>query len=341
MVRRRTTAVLPVDVMAVSVRWSRRLVLGVLAFSLLGKELPESAQDVFVFVLVAVGLLVGLPHGSIDHRLAARLTGWPTPVVGVVYAAVAALTWVLLVTLGPVALVPVIVLSLVHFGLGELEVIRDSTGWRPGRAVAVAVAVAGTGALLLPLARAGSGLVDVAASISPGLGVLLEAAPARVAPVAVWALAAVVGVLAALRAHHYDVVVDIVVVGALGALAPPLVAFAVWFGGWHALRHCARLLTVDERAAALVASGETRQAVGALARVAAGPTLAAVVVLAGLVVATANAADPAGAVGATLLVLLALTVPHMLVVLWMDSRRVPPDSPATQPGTEEVRFAEG
>ena len=55
---------------------------------------------------------------------------------------------------GPLALVAVLALSVAHFGLGELEVVRATTGWRPGRAVAVAIGVAGTGALLLPLARA-------------------------------------------------------------------------------------------------------------------------------------------------------------------------------------------
>ena len=38
---------------------------------------------------------------------------------------------------------------------------------------------------------------------------------------------------------------------------------------------------------------------------------------------TLTAADPVAAVGGTLLVLLALTVPHMVVVLWLDRRRVP------------------
>jgi Brp/Blh family beta-carotene 15,15'-monooxygenase len=117
-------------------------------------------------------------------------------------------------------------------------------------------------------------------------------------------------------------VLDIVLVGVLGAVAPPLVAFAVWFGGWHALRHCARLLTVDPPSAALIALGHPRRAVGGLARAARWPSLAAVVVLAALVVASATAADPAAAVGTTLVVLLALTVPHMLVVLGIDRIRV-------------------
>ncbi len=138
-----------------------------------------------------------------------------------------------------------------------------------------------------------------------------------------WLLAAVVAIAAAARAERRAVVVDVLLVGALGLLAPPLVAFAVWFAGWHSLRHCARLLTVDPRSAGLLADGRPGAAVRALARLALWPTLAAVAALAALLVATAAAADPAQAVGGTLLVLLALTVPHMLVVLGLDQRETP------------------
>lgn len=139
--------------------------------------LPHPAQDVLVLVLVAAGLLAGLPHGLVDHRLAAELTGWSTPVVTAGYAALAVLAWVLLAVAGPVALVVVVALSMAHFGLGELEAARETTSWRPSPTVAVAVAVAGTGALLLPLARSGQQLAEVATSISPQLGTLLAQTP--------------------------------------------------------------------------------------------------------------------------------------------------------------------
>lgn len=310
----------PFDALAVGARWSRWIVAVAVLLALAATGLPHPAQDVLVLVLVAAGLLAGLPHGSVDHRLAAELTGWSTPVVTAGYAALAVLAWVLLAVAGPVALVVVVALSMAHFGLGELEAARETTSWRPSPTVAVAVAVAGTGALLLPLARSGQQLAEVATSISPQLGTLLAQTPVRIALAGIWGAAATLAASAALRAHQPAVVLDIVLVGALGAVAPPLVAFAVWFGGWHALRHCARLLTVDARSADLLAGGQPRRAVVSLARLAAWPTLAAVVVLAGLLLATLTAADPAAAVGATLLVLLALTVPHMLVVLWLDHR---------------------
>jgi Brp/Blh family beta-carotene 15,15'-monooxygenase len=309
---------LPVDVLSAGVRWSRAVVVVTVVAVLAASALPAGPDDVLVLALVGAGLVAGLPHGAIDHRVAAGLTGWPTVVVAGGYAAVAALTWVLLTVASPVALVAVLVLSVAHFGLGELEVVRETTGWHPSRVVGAAVAVAGTGALLLPLARAGAELGQVAGSISPQLGGLLLHPPLRVAIAVVWVVAAGIAGVAAARSRRYGVLLDVVLVGLLGAVAPPLVAFAIWFGGWHGLRHCARLLGVEPRCAVLVAEGRPGRAVGVLARLAAWPTLAALVVLAGLIVVGASAPDTTTAVGKTLLVLLALTVPHMLVVLWLD-----------------------
>jgi len=116
------------------------------------------------------------------------------------------------------------------------------------------------------------------------------------------------------------VLLDLVLVGALGALLPPLVAFAVWFGGWHALRHAGRLLVAEPGCATLVDAGRTRDAVLRLARMAALPTVAALATLVVIATLTVTATDGAGSVAEALRVLLALTVPHMLVVLWIDVR---------------------
>jgi beta-carotene 15,15'-dioxygenase len=307
-------------VVAACARWSRGVAAAVALGGAALAAAPGPGPAAAVLLLVAAGLLAGLPHGAIDHRVAAALTGRPVPVVAAGYAALALATWVLLVVTGPVALVAVLLLSVAHFGLGELETVRATTGWRPRGAVAVAVAVAATGALLLPLARSGAQLAAVAAAVSPPLGVLLGDAAVRLGLALLWGVAAVVAAAAALRARRAVVVLDLLLVGALGAFAPPLLAFAAWFGGWHALRHAARLTTVEPECAALLARGQPLRAVGALLRLAAWPTAAAVLVLAVLLAATAAAADPVAAVGGTLLVLLALTVPHMVVVLWLDRR---------------------
>jgi Brp/Blh family beta-carotene 15,15'-monooxygenase len=270
-------------------------------------------------MVAGLGFLAGVPHGAADHVMAARLSGGRSMVgIGVVYAGIAAAAWALLEWGGLAALIVVVALSAVHFGLGELEVSRQLTGWRPGRMIAIAIAIAGCGALLLPLARSGEQLRGVAAAISPGLASVISGQPLERGLLIIWAVAAVAAIIAALWSGHLWVAADVALVGALGMLAPPLVAFAVWFGGWHAVRHCARMLTVEPQCAALVSSGRNRAAVLRLIRLAALPSVAALTTVLALGWITVTAADPTVVVAEILRLLLALTVPHMVVVWWLD-----------------------
>lgn len=299
--------------------WSRRLAVGTVLVTgghLIG--VPALSASV-VWAIVGLGLVAGIPHGAVDHLMAIRLArGRPLVVIVAGYAAVAAVVWAMLRWAGPAALVAVVALSAVHFGLGELEVSRRLTGWLPARPVAVATVVAGCGALALPLARSGEQFSAVAAAVSPDLAHLLAATPLQIGVIAVWLVCAVVAMVAAVRDGHPVIALDILLIGALGMLAPPLVAFAVWFGGWHALRHCARLLTVEPGCATMLADGRRRAAVQRLVRLAALPSLAVLAVVAALAWVTLAAPEPTEAVAEALRVLLALTVPHMVVVFWLD-----------------------
>ena len=270
-------------------------------------------------VVAAVGFVAGVPHGAVDHVMAARLTdGRPIVLVAVAYAGVAAAAWALMTWAGPIALVVVVTLSALHFGLGELEVSCRLTGWRPGRLTGAAIVVAGSGALVLPLARSGDQLSGVATAVSPDLALLLGAEALQIGLVATWLVAALVAMTASLRSRHSAVALDIVLIAALGMVAPPLVAFAVWFGGWHALRHSARLLSVEPGCAALLADGRQHAATLRLVRLGALPTVAALAAMAALGWFTMAAPDPTVVVAEVLRLLLALTVPHMVVVLWLD-----------------------
>ncbi len=86
---------------------------------------------------------------------------------------------------------------------------------------------------------------------------------------------------------------------ALFAVAPPLAAFALWFAGWHAVRHTARVMVTEQTTL-------RRLAAATLA-----PSLVAGVALVALVVLP----PASGAVPVVLVLgLLALTVPHAVVV---------------------------
>ncbi len=307
------------DVLGAAAVWSRRLVIAaVLTAGAVSVIVPSAASSVAMTIAVT-GFLAGVPHGAVDHLLATRIfPGRSLMVVVAVYAGLAVATWAVLHWGGTAALLIVVALSAVHFGLGELEISRALTGWRPSASVASAVVVAGCGALVLPLARSGEQLHSVAAAVSPDVATVLGCAPMRIMLAAMWLAAAAVAITAALRSGRHAVALDVALIGLLGMLAPPLVAFAVWFGGWHALRHSARLMTVEPGCVALLDVGRRREAAVRLGRLAALPSLAALTVLAGLVWLTASANNPSAAVAEVLRVLLALTVPHMVVVFWLD-----------------------
>lgn len=318
-------------VLDTAVVWSRGLlVVTVLIFAAVAL-LDPSIQPWAALAAAAVGLLAGVPHGALDHLLALRLcNGRSLILITLAYAALAALVWGMLVWLGTAGLLLVIALSALHFGLGELEFSNRLTGWRPGGVGAAGMVIAGCGALLLPLARSGEEWRSVATAVSPGLAATIGSTPIQIALATTWFVGAAVAMTVALRAGQRTVATDIGLIGALGALAPPLVAFAVWFGGWHALRHTARVLTVEPGCAALLADGGRRGAVLRLIRLAALPSLAVFTVVAVLVWFTASAPDPDTAMAQVLRLLLALTVPHMIVVFWLDRSQGSRDLGAAQ-----------
>ena len=279
--------------------------------------LPASPATT-ALVVAGVGFAAGVPHGAIDHLMASRLTGGRSiTLVAAAYASLAAAAWALMAWAGPVGLLLIVALSALfrpRRTRSRPPAHRMATPAHPGgshrrrrlRGVAPAVG---------PFRRPdrGSGVGGLAEA-----AVLIGAPWVHVGLVTAWVVAAVLAVTSALRCGHRTVALDVVLVGLLGALAPPLVAFAVWFGGWHALRHCARMLTVEPGCAALIATGRRLAAVRRFAGLAALPSIAALTVVAALGWFTVVAPHPATFVAEVLRLLLALTVPHMVVVLWLD-----------------------
>ena len=118
---------------------------------------------------------------------------------------------------------------------------------------------------------------------------------------------------------------DIGEVGVLWAwflLAAPVFAIGVYFAVWHALRHVGRLVLVDRRAADAIGGGDARGALRRFARDAAPLTLAgfAVVAAVGLSVPSGVAA-PGDLLGVSLVAIAAMTLPHVVVVAWLDRRQ--------------------
>lgn len=169
---------------------------------------------------------------------------------------------------------------------------------------------------------AGGGDADRAPMQSPArgagerTGLALLRDPASRHAVAPLTGMAAVAVLALTATGDREAASDTALLTALDLLAPPSTAFAAYFGGWHALRHTARV--VD----ALVAQGQLppqRSLPGAVATLGRRSAWAAGV---GLVAAGVLAArDPKHASDNAFAAVLGLTVPHMTTVALELSRR--------------------
>jgi Brp/Blh family beta-carotene 15,15'-monooxygenase len=271
------------------------------------------------------GIVLGVPHGAVDHVLP-FWTGRRRPggaALGRVlagYVAVAALAAVALLT-APTATVAVFLLvSALHFGRAEVVVSAEDAGRRvPGSTqewpatLAHGLAVVGLPLVLWPAASA-----DVLGRLAPGWR---EPLPPVVRAVLGVGVVVVLGL--ALRAQLSTggrrEAAELVGVAALFAVVPPLVAFGLWFAGWHALRHTGRLIAL------LRSSSPGRGPWLGVRRFAAHAVVPTAVTLVA-VVALAHDDDSAVAVSAALAVLVALTFPHVLTVAAFDSWATGPRS---------------
>jgi beta-carotene 15,15'-dioxygenase len=297
------------------------------AAAVVAVEVAVGWGDLAWLPLVA-GLLVGLPHGAVDHLVPASLPGRrpARPAARALgYAALAAVAWLLFRAAPGPALVVFVLVSAWHFGTGE-TVFADLRAGRPVHRRGTAAAVLGSLVLLVPLARGAEQAAPVLADVVPGTdGAVPAALPTAVLVVVLPAAGAlaVERLLGGAWLEAAEVAVLLVLVG----VAPPLAAFGVWFGCWHAVRHVARVVAGDPANADDLAAGRLAPPLRRFAAAAALPTLAVLAVLALLWSATDGWR---GSLAAGLPLLAALTLPHALVVASLDRAA---GSPAAGPAS--------
>jgi Brp/Blh family beta-carotene 15,15'-monooxygenase len=116
---------------------------------------------------------------------------------------------------------------------------------------------------------------------------------------------------------RYRDAVDIALLAALASFAPPLVAFSVYFGCWHAMRHTARLTSMLPSS---LKAYEGESAIGAF-KSAVLPGLPALFGTAIFVIFLAGFShqDVSNSfLWLSLVTIWALTVPHMIVTAKLD-----------------------
>ena len=287
----------------------------VVAVLLVELAVPGGWGDAAWVVLVA-GLLLGLPHGAVDHLVPATRLRWPLSRVAVFaagYAALAAGAWLAFRAWPGPALLVFVAVSAWHFGTGETA-FADLRAGRPVRRRVPAAVVVGALVLLVPLVRGAEATAAVVAAVVPGSdGRLPSGLAAVVLGVVLAATAVLAGTL--LGARRWLDAAELGVLTALVLVVPPLAAFGVWFGCWHAVRHVARVGAEDPGNRADLVAGRLGRPLRRFAVQAALPTAAVLVVLALL---WSTAGGWRAFVATDVPVLAALTLPHVLVVGWLD-----------------------
>ena len=307
--------------LAVTTRRARRLSLGLVGAVALLALVPDALTGPVAWTVLAVGLLIGLPHGAVDHLVPEWTLGRQLPrrafaAILVAYIAVAALAFGLLLVQPVLGAGLFLLVSILHFGAGDVEFLGLSgpLAWWQRASAALAFGLA---PVALPIAVHAEQARPVLEGLAPEL-VVLTTPSVRLAAVGLTLALVLVTLWSVSVRGQRRAATDLLVLCAAFVLAPPLLAFAAYFGGWHATRHIARLLALDPRNAEDLLAARVARPLARFARSALLPTLASVVVLLGL---WWGAGGVEGLVAAHLGLLVALTMPHVAVVSWLDRRQ--------------------
>jgi Brp/Blh family beta-carotene 15,15'-monooxygenase len=127
---------------------------------------------------------------------------------------------------------------------------------------------------------------------------------------------AVVVIVTLFFLHRKRESLDLALLLALAMIAPPLIAFAVYFGCWHAMRHTARLTLSLETSQRAYGEGNLRKVF--LSAVLPGtPALVGTFAIAGVLALIGNEFND-DFFWMALVIVWALTVPHMAVTAKLD-----------------------
>jgi len=234
-------------------------------------------------------------------------------VVRYVLTAIVALVAILLFNV--IGFVFVLVMSAVHFGTGDAafvaEINKRIAAPTKHRALLYAVP-AGLLPIVIPLTKSTSenALNEINTNIvrwHAGFDSALLIATALIS------LAAFIALLATKR---YRDAIDIVLLALLGVVAPPLIAFAVYFGCWHAVRHTARLTLVLPSSQRAFMRGSTKSAFW----LAIAPGLPALIsaIVAAVAIGAFTDFEGDSLLWTMLAIVWALTVPHMVATARLD-----------------------
>ena len=324
-----------------AVVWPSRLVVMLLtgAFAV-GLRVPGWVQ---YLPFAASLVLLGLPHGAVDHLVPSRIAGRAAggrSVLAVVllYLTLSGLCLALWFAAPATAFVLFICVTIFHWGAGDLHSLLffgpDGFDRMSLTSRALLLLLRGGIPMLVPLLFFPNAYRSVATDAVALFGADAAALSWGFSPtfrlavgVALVAISLAFLLLAAgdfvgRRGILLPVALETLLLFAFFAVVPPVLAVGLYFTLWHATRHIARLVSLDRTGSGNLGAGRKGRALARFARDAAPLTGLALVMLVGLYFVVPRGTQVPGSLLALYLVLIsALTLPHASLVTYMDLRQ--------------------
>jgi Brp/Blh family beta-carotene 15,15'-monooxygenase len=318
--------------------WLSTLPWLLLIISLLTSWLAPHLISRYALYPLLIGIiLLGLPHGALDHVVPARMQlAWGRRIIPVslyllAYIAIAAAYFGMWLREPLGAFVFFLAITVLHWGHGDLRHMEIFVGRSYGSLTerAIALVVRGSLPILVPIVAFPATAEDLYHHAAVGLGVSPET-------INLTALGVVNGlsiflslgllayiVIAAHVSPDWNVLIseclEIIVLLLFFLYTPAYFSVGLYFLAWHSLRHLGRLLILSPNDAIAIANQRWRWPLFRLVRDALPITLAAIGLLVALYVWRAdNVQSLEGFIAIYLVLISALTAPHMVVVALMD-----------------------
>ena len=300
-------------------KYSRYAVGVAIVLSFAFARIIEESEITWQVVIALVALAIGIPHGALDHLVTLPRSSFKKMALFItLYVAVAVLAVIAILTWNVVGFILVVIMSAVHFGIGDAafisEIDRRSEETKRFQKYLYAAA-AGTLPVVIPLVSDKS--TSALEKVNPAL---VDWHQGLNNDLMLWVMLITAFALLRLVQRRRDgEAIDLVLLYLLAVTAPPLVAFAVYFGCWHAMRHTARLtLTLPSSQEAFTNGSAKRAFIRAV--LPGTPALVGTFVIAALIVLLRGDSLDDQFLWVSLVVVWALTVPHMAVTARLDRK---------------------
>ena len=287
-----------------------------IVLTLIFSELLNSSSMGWQVVVAVIALAIGIPHGALDHLVTLpKAQPIKMAIFIAIYVAVAIIAVIAILKFNVIGFILVLFMSAVHFGIGDAAFIseidrRSNSTTKLNRWFYIPAA--GFTPVFIPLVNSAS--TRALESVNPALidwhqGWDLEIINGVTAFTTVSIVVMIIG-------KRFREGIDLALLLALALVAPPLIAFAIYFGCWHAMRHTARLTLSLPKSIEQLNQGLDRKAF--MSAVIPGlPALVGTFVVAA-VMALSGQDFSDEFFWMALVVVWALTVPHMVVTAKLD-----------------------